>query len=72
MNDTKFSFIGLVKINTKRPIQGTNLSFLRFVKYMRMDLSSDKLNQVFVTLFGLLKMKKRHSSIMMGNLREWN
>ena len=44
MNDTEFSFVGLVKLNTKRLVQGMNPSFLRFVKYMRMDLSSDKLN----------------------------
>ena len=39
---------------------------------MRMDLSHDKLQQVFVTLFELVKMKKRHSSIIMGKLREGN
>ena len=58
MNDTEFAFIGLIKLNTERPIQGTNPSFLRFVKYMRMELSSDKLQRVFVTLFGLVKMKR--------------
>ena len=39
---------------------------------MRMDLSSDELQQFFVTLFELVKMKKTHSSIMMGKLREGN
>ena len=69
MNDTEFAFIGLVKLNTERPVQGTKPSFLRFVKCMRMDLSSDELQRVFVTLFELVKNKKRHSSIMMGKLR---
>ena len=35
-----------------------NPSFLRFVKHIIMDLSSDELKRVFVTLFGLVKMKK--------------
>ena len=39
------------------PLLGTNPSFLKFAKHMRMDLSSDKLQWVFVTLFGLIKMK---------------
>ena len=39
---------------------------------MGMDLSSDELKWVFVTLFRLVKTKKRHSLIMMGKLREWN
>ena len=58
MNDTEFAFIGLVQLNTKRPFLGMNPSFLRFVKYMRMDLSLDKLQRVFVTLFGLVKKKE--------------
>ena len=33
MNDTDFSFIGLVKLNSERPILGTNPSSLKFVKY---------------------------------------
>ena len=49
---------------------GTNPSFIKFVKHVRMDLSHDKLQQVFVTLFELVKMKERHSSIMMGKVRE--
>ena len=67
MNDTDFAFVGLVKLNTERPVQGTNPSFLRFVKYMRMDLSSDKLKQVFVTLFGLIKMKRGTHLSRWGN-----
>ena len=47
-----------------------NPSFLRFVKHVRMDLSYDKLQRVFVTLFELVKTKKRHSSSMMGKVRE--
>ena len=54
MNDTEFSFIGIVKLNTERPVQGTNPSFLRFVKHMSLDLSSDELQRVFVTLFELV------------------
>ena len=59
MNVTKFSFIGLVKLNIERPFfWGMNPSFLRFVKYMGMDSSSDNLKQVFVTLFELIKTKR--------------
>ena len=54
------------------PLLGTNPSFLRLVKHMRMDLSLDKLQRVFVTLFETIKMKKRHSLIMLGKLREGN
>ena len=43
MNDTEFDFIGLVQLNTEIPVHGTNPSFLRFMKYMRMELSSDEL-----------------------------
>ena len=72
MNDTEFAFIRLIKLNTERPVQRTNPSFLRFVKCMRMDLSSNELKRVFVTLFGLVKNEKRNSSIMMWKLREEN
>ena len=58
MNDAEFAFIGLVKLNTERPFFGMNPSFLRFMKYMGMDLSLDKLKRVFVTLFELVKMKR--------------
>ena len=58
MNNTEYYFIGHVKINTERPVQGMNPSFLRFVKRMRMDLSLDELQRVFVTLFGLVKKKR--------------
>ena len=54
------------------PFLGMNPSFLRFIKHMRMGSSLDELQWVFVTLFELVKMKKRHSSIMMGELREGN
>ena len=43
MNDTKFSFSGLIKLNIERPALGMNHSSLRFVKYMSLDLSFDKL-----------------------------
>ena len=43
MNDTKFCLIGLAKLNIERPVLGLNPSYLRFVKHMSMDLSSDKL-----------------------------
>ena len=46
-------------------------SFLRFVNNVRMELSYDKIKQVFVTLFELVK-NVRHSSIMMGKVREGN
>ena len=65
MNDTEFSFTRLVKLNIERPVLGTNHSSLRFVKHMSLDLSSDKLYQVFVTLF---KTKKRQASTMMGEM----
>ena len=68
MNDTEFYFNGLIKLNIKRPILGSNPSSLMFVKYMSLELSFNKLYQVFVTLFELVKLKKRHSSIMMGEM----
>ena len=43
MNDTEFTFIGLRKSNGERPYLGTNPSFLRFVKYVRMDSLLDEL-----------------------------
>ena len=58
MNDTEFSFSGLVKLNIERLVLGTNPSSLRFIKHMRLDLSSDKLYRVFVTLFELVKLKE--------------
>ena len=58
MNDTEFALIGLVKLNTERPVQGMNPSFLRFIKRMRMDLSLDELKRVLVTLFELVKTKR--------------
>ena len=57
MNDTEFSVSGLVKLNIERPVLGSNPSSLRFVKHMSLDLSFDKLNQVFITLFELVKLK---------------
>ena len=64
MNDANFSFSGLIKLNIERPILGTNPSSLRFVKHMRLDLFFDKLYQVFVTLFELVKPKR-------GTHRSW-
>ena len=58
MNGTEFSFSGLIKLNIERPILGMNPSSLRFVKHMGLDLSSDKLYRVFVTLFELVKPKR--------------
>ena len=58
MNDAEFSFSGLVKLNIERPILGVNPSSLRFIKHMRLDLSSNKLKRVFFTLFELIKMKR--------------
>ena len=72
MKHIEFPLIGLVKSNNERPFLGTNPSFLRFRKNMRMDLSNDKIQRVFVTLFGLVKTEKRHSLVMMGKLREGN
>ena len=54
----EFTFIELVKSNDEGPFLGMNPSFLRFIKHMRMDLSSDELHRVFVTLFELVKMKR--------------
>ena len=64
MNDTEFSFSGLVKLNIERPVLGMNPSSLRFIKHMSLNLSSDKLYRVFVTLFELIKLKR-------GTHRSW-
>ena len=58
MNNAKFSFSGLIKLNIERPILGMNPSSLRFVKDMGLELSYDKLYRVFVTLFELVKPKR--------------
>ena len=57
MKDTEFSSSRLVKLNIERLVLGMNPSSLRFVKHMSLDLSSDKLYRVFVTLFELVKLK---------------
>ena len=62
-----FSFVGLVKQNDERPYLGTNPSFLRFVKHMRMDSSLDGIKRVFVTLFELVKMKRGTHLLIWGN-----
>ena len=54
------------------PLLGTNPSFFKFGKHMRMELSHDNIQGVFVTFFGLIKKKNRYSSTMMGKLREGN
>ena len=53
-----FPFIGLVTQNDEIPYLGSNSSFLRFMKNMRMDSSLDEIQRVFITLFGLIKMKR--------------
>ena len=58
MNDIEFSFSGLVKLSIERPDLGMNPSSLRFVKHMSLDLSSEKLYRLFVTLFELVKLKR--------------
>ena len=58
MNDTEFYFSGLIKLNIEGPALGMNPSSLRFLKHMSLDLSSNKLYRVFVTLFELVKPKR--------------
>ena len=67
MNDTEFTFIGLMKSNDEGLFLGTNPSFLRVVKHVRMDSSLDELQRVFVTLFGLVKMKRGTHMLRWGN-----
>ena len=57
MNDTEFYFGGLVKLEIEKPVLGTNPSSLSFVKHMSLDLCSEKIYQLFVTLFELVKPK---------------
>ena len=68
--ENDFAFIRLIKPNDGIPYLGTNPSFLRFIKYVRMNSLLDELRRVFVTLFGLVKTKKRHSYFEMGKLKE--
>ena len=58
MNDTEFTFVGLIKSNDEGLFLGMNPSFLRFIKHMRMDSSLDELYRLFVTLFKLVKSKE--------------
>ena len=53
-----FAFIRIIKLNDEGPFLGMNPSFLRFIKYMRMDSSLDELHRAFVTLFKLVKKKR--------------
>ena len=61
----------LLNQTLRDPLLGINPSFLKFMKHMRMDLSSDELQQVFVTLFELVKTKKEtlinHDGEIKGN-----
>ena len=61
MNDTEFTL--------RDPLLGMKPYFLRFMKYMRMDLSSDELQQVFATLFELVKIKKEELINHDGKIR---
>ena len=63
----EFSFIELTKLHDERSHFGTNPSFLKFVKKVRMDSSLDELQRVFVTLFGLVKMKRGTHLSRWGN-----
>ena len=63
----EFAFVRLIKQNDERPYLGTNPSFLRFLKHVRMDSSLDELQQVFVTLFELVKMKRDTHMLGSGN-----
>ena len=67
MNDTEFTFIGLIKSNDERSYLGTNPSFLRFVKYVRMEPLLDVLQRLFVTLFEPVKMKRGTHPSLWGN-----
>ena len=57
MNDTELTFIGLVKLNIERPYFGNEPLLSQVCKHMSLDLSSDNLQRVFVTLFELVKTK---------------
>ena len=64
---SEFGFITLTKLHDEIPYLGTNPSFLKFVKNMRMESSLDELQRVFVTLFGLVKMKRGTHLSRWGN-----
>ena len=70
MNYTDFSFIGLVKLNIERHFLGMNPSFLSFLKHMRLDSSEGQAITIICYPLWTCKNEKRHSSIMMGKLRE--
>ena len=55
---TEFTFLELIKLNDEGSFLGMNHSFLRFIKHMRMDSSSDELYRAFFTLFKLVKSKE--------------
>ena len=63
----EFTFIGLIKSNDEGPFLEMNPSFIKFVKHVRMDSSLDELQRVFVTLFGLVKMKRGTHLSSWGN-----
>ena len=63
----EFAFVGLIKLYDERTYFGMNPSFLSFVKNMRMDSSLDELQRVFVTFFGIVKMKRGTQLLRWGN-----
>ena len=58
MNDTELTFIGVVKLNIERPSFGNEPLLSEVRKTYEFGLVFDELQRVFVTLFGLVKMKR--------------
>ena len=70
MNDTKFTFIGLIKLNIERPSFGNEPLLSQVHKTYEFGLVFGRTAMSVCYPLWTCKTKKRHSSTMMGKLRE--
>ena len=72
MNDAKLTFNGLIKLNTERPSFGNEPLLSQVHKTHENGLLFRRATTSVFYLLWTRKNKKRHSSNMMGKLREGN
>ena len=72
MSNTEFSFSGLVKLNTERPFFGNEPILSQVCKMHENELVFGQATMSVCYPLWTRKNEKRHSSIMMGKLREEN
>ena len=72
MNDTKFAFIGFVKLYTERPFFGNEPLLSQVHEIYGNGIIFGWAKKSFCNPLWTHKHEKRHSSIMMGKLTEGN